>query len=239
MLGFCVGWCPVCHPVLGPFPVYGDRQNKCPPFSQLCILSQACITGLNKTLTPRAGRRLRGCGDGCRSSLAPVSLSLAWARFSQCWPGPSRGGSRPAGGGLTSTAAQLLPNSWGLVNSKFSGVRISLMVFKSKFPQRPASWPWKKRGHRVSCRLARVNHGRGAARAQGSVMNPEAATGVAACRGLGEGPEEKGWERAGPKAPSERHRSPSDTQGLGSAPGRSRGPLRVTTHVSTCHCGPA
>lgn len=51
----------------------------------------------------------------------------------------SEGGSQP--GKVTSTAAQLLPNSWGLVNSKFSGVLISLMVFKSKFPQSPASWP--------------------------------------------------------------------------------------------------
>ena len=57
---------------------------------------------------------------------------LAWAHLCE---------SQPTGGGFTSTAAQLLPNSCGLVNSKFSGVLISLMVFKSKFPQSPTSWP--------------------------------------------------------------------------------------------------
>lgn len=48
---------------------------------------------------------------------------------------------------LTSTAVQLFPNSCALVVSMLSGVRISFTVFKSKFPQRPLSFPLTHHQH--------------------------------------------------------------------------------------------
>lgn len=60
---------------------------------------------------------------------------LAWVQHAHGPPKRVRGTGQLEG--LTSTAAQLLPNSWGFVNSRFSGVLISLTVFRSKFPQRP------------------------------------------------------------------------------------------------------
>lgn len=76
-------------------------------------------------------------------------------------------------------------------------------------------------------------------------MGPEATTGVTVCREKSQrrrGPESGGADRtAGMRllALWRGYSSCKDTQWAGLALGRSTGPVRVTDHMTTCHCGPA